>query len=355
MPDIPTVDITMLGPSRSGKTVFLHAMYATLAAGVDGYYLLTVDPDIGLDLMDAWEDMTQGVKTPEPSDDRPITYEFHFKEGFDRLARIVLQDFRGGALRARQHENDARPLRDRLAVSQSIYIVLDGEDLATWLGRPEGTPPDRILELQRIHEHLQRAVDDRRAHDDTALPSFVILITKMDLLDDIPGMDRRTALRRIPGLLREPLSTLFGPGVTTLICPVTVGELGTRADPQLHEGAVRPQGVDRPLAFSLRSLHDQALLHQGRELRDAEDDHLTRSTRLDEARKGFFRRLWNAEEIGVQQRKLDAAGTDLDGRRRAYQEFVSLADRLRARVGNLPVIRDGVVTRYLAGDRIEGP
>ncbi|MFY1686155.1 hypothetical protein ACN265_32045 [Micromonospora sp. WMMD730] len=337
----------MLGWTHSGKTVFLLAMYAALNQSIDGYYL-SADQDTDLDLREAWEDLTELGTLPLPNSEVPQSYDFSLVENLETLAEVNVTDFRGSAVRARTDSKDAKPLLDRLIESDSIYVVLDGQLLRDWLVDPSGPPP-RDLHLAKTNDVLLRTL---RARQDAKreLPSIVLLITKMDLLTGIPGLPRPAALRKVPELLEERVPVLFTPGVTALLCPVSVGTFDESGDPRSIADSIKPVGVARPLAFSLRHIHDRYIARESARLRGQELAHVAVETRLDDQRSSILRRFYNRKSIRIAEELIRSGQQRLRNDTEELRGVVSMADRLRAQVGNLPVLRDGKLGWYLSAN-----
>ena len=130
----PALKLTMLGGTNSGKTMFMLGMYNTLAVGMHGYFMFTEDPDQDLDLREEWDALLSDGTLPAATVMQASRqFGFVFNHGFTPLVSIDWMDYRGGAVDARKDEADVPVLLQRLADSDSIYLVLDGQKLAPWL------------------------------------------------------------------------------------------------------------------------------------------------------------------------------------------------------------------------------
>ena len=221
----PNLTLTMLGTTSSGKTTFLLGMYDILSAGLHGYFTFTEDPDQAVDLRDAWDLLTDEGELPPPNaTDNSKHYRFVFSHGFTPLVTIDWMDYRGGALDDRRDSgSDVLELRARLERSDSIYLVLDGGSLASWLDDPvKRTVVQKKLKVQAMSSQVLQAVTNRKQNG-LPLPSSAVLITKVDLLrgaDRSVGQALATVVHGLPELLPVVWVHVF----TALICPVKAGE-----------------------------------------------------------------------------------------------------------------------------------
>src|SRR5216683_6066403 len=144
---IPKITLTMLGASGSGKTLFLHGMYATLSAGIAGFFMYTRDPDDDLDMMDVWRMLCKkGELPPATPVDEPNRYDFVFKRGFESLLGFDCVDFRGGVTDGKAGSAaDVDEIRKRLLETDSIYLVLDGGHVAEWILRVKDLSDNEAL------------------------------------------------------------------------------------------------------------------------------------------------------------------------------------------------------------------
>jgi hypothetical protein len=261
--------ITMLGASKSGKTMCIAGMYEQLLEGDYGYHLSTADPDVGMDLVDQL-DKLRGGKVPEPTSQQPVRYSFILRGDGVRIP-VDLTDFRGGAAFERlrgTREGDAAQLRTRLGVSHSIFVTLDSIHFVDPVG------PERVQEVKnatradRFADLINAAVDDR-LHRGSLPPSIAVLLTKADLLNGRRGStpDEWSALEReIRSVLRAP----FRQGVATKVFPVSVGRFPVSPDDQPQITGMEPNALADPVIFAAgnylkmqeaaaRRLHEQAL------------------------------------------------------------------------------------------------
>ena len=226
MTGLPEITVTMLGGTGSGKTVFLHGMYAVLSGGFEGYYLHTTTHDLDADLSDAWDKLLDDGELPPATTEMPHDYPLVFKDGLTPLLNINWQDYRGGAMSDREATSaDTAQLIERLRISDCIYLTIDGRHLADGVDDYNKLLVRRRTQADRMAAHLQRTATARGGH----LPPLVVLITKADLLI-ADGIDGPAALERAVDAIGEILPIAFERDVTTMICPVSLGTIGIPAE-----------------------------------------------------------------------------------------------------------------------------
>ena len=249
---VPDLTLTMLGATSSGKTTFLLGMYDILSTGLHGYFTFTEDPDQAVDLRDAWDLLIDEGELPPPNEtDQSKYYRFVFSHGFNPLVTIDWMDYRGGALDDRTTSAaDVAELRDRLNRSDSIYLVLDGGNLAKWLDDPAKLAfVQRKLQVRAMSDQVLRAMRHRQEQK-LPFPSVVVIITKADLLR---GPDRGVgeALAQVVDKLRDLLPVVWAQGITAVVCPVKVGNFGEESTGIVDVSTIDPVGLHRPMIFSL--------------------------------------------------------------------------------------------------------
>src|SRR5271154_2857507 len=226
----PKITLTMLGANASGKTAFLLGMYMTLHRGIGGYGIITKDRDDHYDLRKAWETLNTRGEFPPPNGVDPIEHTFAFRYGFEPLLDLNVLDFRGNAglepARGANASADVTMLRNRLRKSDSIYIALDGEAVGQWINR--GCKEEMTSWAEDIAEfgsYVSEAVQAQRK-DGRPGVSLAVLLTKADRLPDITGLSKGDASMKATDNLGNLLKVAFQPGVTTLVCPIQLGNLG---------------------------------------------------------------------------------------------------------------------------------
>lgn len=343
----PALKLTMLGATNSGKTTFMLGMYNTLAEGMHGYFMFTEDPDQDLDLREEWDALLGNGTLPAATTVQASRYYgFVFNHGFTPLVSIDWMDYRGGAVGDRKDAADVPVLQQRLAASDSIYLVLDGQKLAPWLdGSAPLTAVKKALGVGRVSTLVQRAVTDRLGSG-LPVPSFVVVITKADLLRG-PGRTLRSALDRVVDEALEDLAPVaFTPDITALVCPVKVGNFGVRQDAAapVNVSDIDPVGLHRPTIFSL--MH---YLTEGMGAREAEQARQAASRsaaqqQLLELNQGF-RAYFRGSRIAAAQKRIGNLDEAIERGRQEYAADQSLIERLMQELAGHPMIRSGKVER----------
>ncbi|WFE29290.1 hypothetical protein O7623_08910 [Solwaraspora sp. WMMD791] len=349
--DTPTITLTLLGASGSGKTLFLHGMYATLSAGVAGYFVYTRDPDDDVDLMDVWDRLNDKGTLPPPTDmDGQKSYEFVFTHGIDPLLHIDCVDFRGGATDGKSGDaDDSQAIHDRLLVSDSIYLVLDGEHLANWVlairdlddvgaSRPNRSrDPMKVAGLSRL---IYTAVKARQEQGKLP-PSLVLLITKSDLIEPITGMSRGTALSIAARHMKALVPIAYSDGMTSLVCPVQIGRLGTELHGTVDPDALDPVGLHRPFVFSLWYYLVEQIQNNRTALSYLREQRSDARQTVDELRSRLGGTLLHRGKIRAGERTVGTRDQQIQEVERELAALQSLADKLIAELGRLPIVTDG--------------
>jgi Double-GTPase 2 len=343
----PALKLTMLGGTNSGKTMFMLGMYNTLAVGMHGYFMFTEDPDQDLDLREEWDALLSDGTLPAATVMQASRqFGFVFNHGFTPLVSIDWMDYRGGAVDARKDEADVPVLLQRLADSDSIYLVLDGQKLAPWLnGSASLDEVKGALKVGRVSALVHRAVS-QRVKNDLPVPSFAVVITKADLLRG-PGRTLRVALDRVVNeALRELAPLAFDEEISAFVCPVKVGNFGVRQNDSapVSVSDVDPVGLHRPMIFSL--MH---YLTEGMGARRAEQARQAASIsaterQLVELNQGF-RAIFRSGRIAAAQRRVIDLDQALERNRQEYAANQSLIERLTEELAGHPMIRNGKVER----------
>ncbi|MBH0776581.1 hypothetical protein [Nocardia bovistercoris] len=305
--DIPKLTVTMLGTGGSGKTSFLMGMYGAMANGVDGYFVHTPVRADHIDLLGAWRKLLDSGSYPLPNDMKGLKfYEFVLDLGFSgTIMEVDWLDYRGGALSDRNQAADTAALEERLAQSDSIYIVLDGAKLGAWMSAKMDGDADRPAALQEdlgtgtINGYIMRAVHARRQLG-RPLPSLVVLITKEDLLVAATRLSRAGALQAVEAQLRTLLRVAFAPDTRALVNPTTLDAVGGQ------------DGMDRsfkaPFIFTFTEYLRSAIAaeHQFLEAATAQRQRNADEIRLLETRlRGLFR-PGRKGELSAEQRQIVA-------------------------------------------------
>jgi hypothetical protein len=308
--------VTMIGATGCGKTTYLVGMYASLSQGVADYFLFTEDPDLDLDLSSAWEDISTAGKMPPPNELHPLKYPFVFRRGLRTVLRFSWEDYRGGAMSDRladEEASDAPDLHRRLAISDGIFVVLDG----TYLTSPVTPGNKRQLSgrdqtlARRMSTLLDRAVRTRY-DENRALPSLVVLVTKADLIRQAnPGQSAEQLMNMIVNSARELLPSCFLHGTTTLVCPVQIGVFGADQQGTVEPGQVDPRNLHLPLVFSFLYYLD-GYLDEQRGTRDELSSQISQDRAdAERLRTGLINRIFRGEDRARLLRDIDSTSDSL--------------------------------------------
>ena len=338
----PNLKLTMLGITGSGKTTFLLGMYNTMTVGVQGYFLYTADPDEGVDLEDAWDQLIeQGELPPATAENQSKRYQFVFNHGFDTLVTVEWLDYRGGAMMGKETAADTVELRQQLAESDSVYLVFDGARLQPWLdGKASIEDVRKWLRIGRMTQLLQHAIEDRKGRG-LPLPSLVVVITKADLL---AGPDREVgeALQTVIDKLADLVPAVYVKGVTTLLCPVQVGNFGTEKSRQVNVNDIDPMGLHRPMIFSLMHRLTEGLKEHEKQLKLKRTSQSSAEEQIAALSQGFGA-YFRGRKIARLQDTSTSYAVAIQNQERQFQNDQGLIGRLAAELEGHPIIRNGEV------------
>jgi hypothetical protein len=349
---IPKITLTMLGANASGKTAFLLGMYMTLHRGIGGYGIITKDRDDHYDLRKAWATLNTQGEFPPPNGVDPIEHNFIFRYGFDPLLDLDVLDFRGNAglesARGASASADVTQLRARLRKSDSVYIALDSEAVGQWIRRgcKEETTP-WAEDIAEFGSYVSEAAQAQRKDGRPGI-SLVVLLTKADRLPDITGLSKGDASVKATDNLENLLEVAFYPGVTTLVCPIQLGNLGPaptkpgqahRIDPSRMD----PRFLHKPVIFSLMHYLSEQVVIDSVRLERAEADQAAAREEVERLQNAYlgFGSWFNSKQIR------DVGGQIDEGMRGAREINAGLAsareraDQLMSELNGLPIIKDG--------------
>jgi len=242
---------TMLGMSKAGKTTYLLGAYAELVSGVQGCYLHTADPDVGMDLLRQLNDLRAGKQTP-PTPDEPVRYDFVLtRDGTAERTAMDLTDFRGGAAfdLAKGKNSDTARLHRRLLDTDAIFIVLDCEHFREPLTGIRLHEAREATGADRFEDMVSKALADRAAAGRPA-PPIAVVLTKSDLIDGRPGSTPRDR-GQVAAEVRRLMPAVFRPGVHTMIFPVSVTGLVSTYDGESAAMIVDLLDVADPMIFAV--------------------------------------------------------------------------------------------------------
>lgn len=332
--DYPSLTVTALGNKGSGKTTFLIGMYAHLSAGQKGYFL-SADPDTDLNLANKWDKLLDDGALPPPNEADNISYKFRFLDGLKPLLGIDWLDYRGGALEEEtgSASGDVKDLHDRLKRSDCVYLVVDGGYLVREVSHATRLGIMRKAGLRRMASLLQTAVEARKEAQ-TLPPSVVVLITKTDLIPP----ERRDKI--VPDI-EQLLEVCFSAGLTTLICPVMLGDFGINPDSHVDPRDIAPHNLHLPIIFGLAEYMFQLSsgiqqLSAAQALRYAALERELRSLRSGGG--AFFR----SAKIAEAERELKKLTEERENMNAVEKAAANRARALFDELNELVLFRDGV-------------
>jgi hypothetical protein len=344
---VPRITLTMLGATGSGKTTFLHGMYATLSAGVNGYFMYATDPDVDLDLAEAWQELCEDGTLPRPNAEVPTGYEFRFLHGVLPLLEVDCVDFRGGAGTERGNREDSPAdialLRARIAASDAVFLVLDGQHVARWIAdgaRPHLNPATDRMRIARFSRAINGVIGERLAAGEPA-PSLVVLVTKADLISRGTGMTTREALAVAAKHLANLVPVAAAEGVSAMLCPVQLGSFQGASETTVDPEAVNPKNLHNPVIFALLHYLTEGIVRHEQQIRQISgqiDEQSQEVARLSAgAFRGFFKRgliQAGSQRVRHWRDQIDRTADELSESRRR-------ADLLAEELRHMPVYRSG--------------
>jgi hypothetical protein len=369
MEPLPTLVTTMLGASASGKTVFMHALYGTLAMGVRGFSLHAFDNDplaahrMDQELRAVWGDMVGEGILPDPTPiEVPANYSLLFKHRRHPLVRLDWQDYRGGALTSLGDdatEPDVRDLVNRIAGSDVLYVVLSAEHLTepVWIGENGSgrrAPRYARISAKLAADAINTKINAAQSQGGLSGSLIVILITKADLLEGTrrpanAGPEQRLEFFR--GLTRDVAALLphaFADGTTTMVCPVSLGPLGAPDLDKIDPDLIRPRWVYKPLllpAFHHIASRTRELSTQqnaaSRNLRAAEQDLAGIEARSRSFLRWLFARKTDAAAIEAQRKQIEEWLTVFHGAEERTQAAADMQRVINDEMSTVPVLKNG--------------
>lgn len=242
---------TMLGMSKAGKTTYILGAYAQLINGVQGCYLHTADPDVGMDLLRQLNDLRAG-KPPLPTPDQPVRYDFVLtRSGTAERTAMDLTDFRGGAAfdTTGGKQSDTARLHRRLLDTDAIFVVLDSDHFREPLTDIRLHEVREATGADRFEDMVSKALADRELAGRPA-PPIAVVLTKSDLIDG-----RRDSTPRhkaaVMAEVKRLMPAVFRPGIHSMIFPVSVTGLITTPDGESSAMIVDLLDVADPVVFAV--------------------------------------------------------------------------------------------------------
>ena len=275
------IKTTILGTTGSGKTSYLLGMYAVMQTGVQGFTLSARDMDVGLDLIERWEQLLSikgEDRWPAPNAGTMDHYTFDFSYGFRAIEGLEWVDYRGLALSDRSSQQDVHDLANYLSQSKCLFLCISGEYLT------DKITPNTVREIKsdRMNQFIQQYISNN--HNPTKEQPFpiAIIITKYDLCHH---RDKQAVIEDI----RKLFQALFTPdsGWLVMICPVSLGK-ELCEDPDT--GNIVPVNNHLPIVFAVYS----QLRTYGIELKEKRDDI---NKRLNDSHKNTLVKMLKSQEI----------------------------------------------------------
>lgn len=232
---------TMIGFSSAGKTCYITAMYMKMAAGFDGFTLVTDD-----ETRTKLERDILILREPKGLERFPLatieattrSYEFRLSYETKKIITFEMLDYAGGLLRTR--ENTYTQVKESLAESTALYIFIDGKSFCT---------DDREERKENVYYDCAMTVtpiiQDFADTHDGYLPPIVFVVTKADLCKQYVSSEE------IAAVIKELFSPAFSDGTYTYICAVSLGDTISDDD---YKGRFKPVNIHIP--FFIGSYHE---------------------------------------------------------------------------------------------------
>ncbi|MBT0773267.1 hypothetical protein KIH74_30260 [Kineosporia sp. J2-2] len=349
---IPEATVTMIGAPGCGKTTYFLGMYATMSSGLQGYFLVTEDLDLDLELSENWDGMCDDGEMPAPTNGEvPRTFPLVFRNGLQTILRFSWEDYRGGAMSNRADDEvavDATHLLERVHRSDSIYLVVNGNELLEPVTQASLQQVRRATKSRRMNAVLQDTTR-RRQEEGRPVPSMVVLVTKSDLIARAnPGVGKEELVERIADSARALLPSCFQEGTNTLICPVRIGEFSGDAQKQVAPEDVSPRNLHFPMIFSFLNYLDGQVESTRARLDSTRSLIAGNRGEADRMNSTFVGRMFKGGEIGrlrsaaiTAEAEITTLTQDLN---RSERQLTALSEDLRSALKNcdVAVFQDGV-------------
>lgn len=231
---------TMIGFTSAGKTCYITAMYMKMAAGFDGFTLVTDDKTrtkLERDILTLREPKGLDRFPSATVEATTRSYEFRLSYETKKIITFEMLDYAGGLLRTR--ENTYTQVKESIAESTALYIFVDGKSFCT---------DDREERKENVYYDCAMTVtpiiqDFADTHD--GLPPIVFVVTKADLCKQYVSSEE------IAAVIKELFSPAFSEGTYTYICAVSLGDTISDDD---YKGRFKPVNIHIP--FFIGSYHE---------------------------------------------------------------------------------------------------
>jgi len=348
--DTPTVTVTMLGTSGSGKSTFMLGMYAILAGGVRGYFAHASHDD-HMQLMDQWDLLYDDGRLPPPTPERTRNYRFNFMQGIEPLLGIDWMDYRGGALSDRATSSDTAELITRMAASDCVYLVLDGTVVAEWVrgmvdaaiaarSLPELGRLRRKLRVEDMTSMLLRSINER-ANEGKPPPALVVVITKMDTLTTVSKLPQHETMGLVRDYLPDLLPAAHAEGVSALLQPVQLGHFGTERTEVVDKDSVAPRDLEKPFIFTFLEFLTNRIADESQFLDAVTKRHAEGDLELAAVKRRFGAQFFQRQRLDQLNNQQQQLVKEAERTRAALLQMQNRAERLQADLRDAWIIRSG--------------
>ncbi len=232
---------TLIGMTSAGKTCYITAMYMKMAAGFDGFTLVTDDQTrakLERDILALR--VPNGVERFPVATDETTTRSYDFKLNYNtqKIITFEMLDYAGGLLRTK--ESSYAQVKESIAQSTVLYIFIDGKSFCSndIEERKENVYYDCAMTVTPI---IQDFADTHKGK----LPPIVFVITKADLCKNFVTGDEITKV------IKDLFSPAFSDNTSTYICAVSLGD---SISDDNYKGKLKPVNIHIP--FFIGSYHE---------------------------------------------------------------------------------------------------
>lgn len=250
---LPVFNVTMLGSTGCGKTVFMAAMYAQFRDGIHGLSIRASN-DVDLELGRIFERIYEYNKWPAGTgvNDSLFSYDFELIVDGTPIARIDWVDYRGGALQEEDGSanRDGEALRRRLRESDSIIWMID-------MGELKGREPNTVVGRTKTSVARMKTLCENALSESDLPRTWIFVRTKSDAVQDLNGNpDWSRACDELIQHLTPILAMTHHPGSRAAAMPVSaVGRVRrvevAGEEPRFNVEGDDPTYVQWPLICSL--------------------------------------------------------------------------------------------------------
>ena len=244
--------IVMLGHSGVGKTTYMASMYGQMRQGIDGFGLISPDPQVDRELVEACQRIHAG-SYPAATDQR-AKYDFTLIYKGASCFSFTWLDFRGGVLDERRDSTDSSKFHKDLVTADAILLFCDAT-----------VSSERHVRRQigRMNQMVSGAVREI----EHPMPLGIVL-TKMDCAADSAFGEIE---RKLDGLISAVSASET---VVGSLLPVACGR--------------RSWNVELPVLFTLHFGIVSQVGHLSRAIKEREQ-----ARQKYESRRGLFDEIWS--------------------------------------------------------------